>query len=219
MKKRREVEIPVIMLQYGVDLIDLIILNQMNNGPFADHPTLYEEYKKALFENISTECKDKGYRISDDEIQRRIDKMKKNKIILKEHSVIVDITKLYNHVYHLYIKLPLYGGAVRGVIRETMDWKEGMQRVLEVNRKYGIIRYMWAYEGDGEYDLICLVSSPDMETHAKFISDLTKLGIAEKTKTQRCSRPFGVYVDPISIPSIEDYSKKLDYFKKLKYTS
>lgn len=193
-----ESELPKAMLTNEVDPLDVLILNELSAG--KSKTTLAEELKK----NYDIE-------LSRTEVEKRIDLMVEKGVLTRIHTVITNPVKLFDHVFLNWWKLPL-----RPLLRrDELTWDEATKRILEISRKYGnMIMMLFTPEGEGEYDLVAFVCTNDLQRYYKFLEELTREELLEKSKTQRVHSPSMVHFDPTILPSYEEYKETYAKYKK-----
>jgi DNA-binding Lrp family transcriptional regulator len=211
-----------------VDPLDLFILNKLHDLTYGwekrkdltpDERELLEKRrtKPWLREGASITTLDKvikrelGLEISRSEVERRIEKLASRGILLSTHSIVIDPTKLFNHVAHIYLKIPISSPL------RSLTWWEAVEKIWEVDKKpeheadvpTDIIRELGVIEGTGEYDVILFVYTNDMNEVSRLLKKLTTKGYIEKSMTQRIWTPTGIKFDPIKVPDYEAYVKTL----------
>jgi len=232
-----EPELPKNMIKYKIDPIDIFILNKLHDKTYGwegrKDLTLEEkelldekERKQWLREGASITTLDKMIKkelnidITRPEVERRIEKLARDGILLSLHSLVIDPSKLFDHIAHIYLKIPIYS-PVRAP-GATLGWWESVKTIWAADKesKLGesptdIIRLAGVVEGTGDYDLILLVYTNDMEEISRFLRKLTDAGLIEKSMTQRIWAPTGVKFDPIRIPEFETYSQTISKYAEV----
>ena len=190
-------EYPKAMLRNGVDPVDILILNELGNG--KSKSTLADELSKY------------GVTLTRTEVEKRIGRMKENGVLLLEDTVVVDPTKLFDHVFLNWLKLPL-----RPLLRrDELTWKRAAERILEINGRMGRhMMMLFTPEGEGEYDLVALVCTNDLAGYYAFLEQLARDELLEKSKTQRVHFPAMFHFDPLILPSYEQSKNAYDYCRK-----
>lgn len=191
-------EFPKAMVVNGVDPIDILILNKLYVG--KSKTTLAEELKK-----------DFGIEIKRSEIEKRIEKMTERGVIVRTQTIIVNPVKLFDHVFLNWLKLPL-----RPLLRrDELTWTQATEKIIGISKKYGkMIMTLFTPEGEGEYDLVAFVCTNDLPEYYRFLEELTREELLEKSKTQRVHSPSMVYFDPVIIPLYEECREALILHKK-----
>lgn len=226
-------ELPKNMIRNGIDPLDLFIINKLHDRTYGwekrkdltpqEQMELEDRRRKPwLREGASITTLDRvikkelGINISRSEVERRVERLAKDGIIISTHSIVIDPTKLFDHVANIYLKIPISG-------LKAIDWWEAIQRIWETDKKSeypgepptDIIRQIGVIEGTGEYDLILLVYTNNMEDISRLLKKLTSKGYIEKSQTQRIWIPTGLYFDPIQIPSFEKYAEIVSIYGEI----
>jgi len=191
-------ELPKAILRNRIDPLDVLILNKLSAG--ASKTTLADEINKEY-----------GMSLKRTEIEKRVERLTQNGVLLRLQTIVVDPTKLFDHVFLIWLKLPL-----RPLLRrDELTWKRASQRILEINKKFGnTIMLLFTPEGEGEYDIVALVCTNDLTKHYLFLEQLTKEELIEKSKTQRVHYPALFYFDPVLLPSYEECKYAYAQFKE-----
>jgi DNA-binding Lrp family transcriptional regulator len=192
------------MMRNNVDPIDVLILNALSRGasPTTLEQRLAKEYDVPLKRT---------------EIDKRINNLLKKKVLLKPEAnetistITVDPTKVFDHVFLNWLKLPL-----RPLLRrDELTWRRASERILELDEKWGRhIMILFTPEGEGEYDLVALVCTNDLAKYYEFLEQLTRDELVEKSKTQRVFFPAKFYFNPVLLPSFEECKEAYKHCKE-----
>jgi len=191
-------EYPKTMMRNQIDPLDILILNELSRG--ASQTTLEQRLAKEY--NIS---------LKRAEIDKRVSNLIQKKVLLKHETIAIDPTKLYDHVFLNWLKLPL-----RPLLRrDELTWRRASERILELDNKWGgHIMMLFTPEGEGEYDLVALVCTNDLAKYYEFLEQLTRDELVEKSKTQRVYFPAIFHFNPVLLPSFEECKQAYKYCKE-----
>lgn len=199
----RRKAIPSKILEEGnLDLFDLKILQGMVEG---------KTQKEIAMETDSVERT----------VRSRIDALESKGIIIKGKRQIplVDIFKLWNHVFITHIKLHL-PSAVPMTARHELArviptppppaWFDALEEMKRDNPLFDkIVRYAFAMMGT-EYDMLLIITTQSIDEYAEFFDNLQrKTGIIEKVWGTRVVERAGYHYDPIAVPNPDDAEESL----------
>jgi len=221
-------ELPKSMIKNKIDPLDLYIINKLHDRLYGwekrkdltpEEKILLDERRRKpwLREGASITTLDKiikrelGLNITRAEVERRIERLAHDGIILSTHSIVIDPSKLFDHIANIYLKIPV----ASPLKTAGLGWWEAIDKIWEIDKKAefpgdvptDIIRQLGVIEGTGEYDLILFVYTNDMEEISRFLKKLADKGYIEKSMTQRIWIPTGIKFDPIKVPDFETYAK------------
>jgi DNA-binding Lrp family transcriptional regulator len=145
-------------------------------------------------------------------LTNRVEELKKQEIILKENAVIVNPIKFFDYIFLTFVKIHL--PAVRG----TIDWAGAFEDVKKLNKDYGCLSMAFTVEGMGDYDLVLLIFTNDIDTYYDFVDDLTRCGWVEKVdgKKVHSAKRAGFFYEPVLLPNNDEYDESVrEYHKRL----
>ena len=238
-----QLKIPKNLITNGLDSIDVLILNKLYDKTYGweKRQSLSQQEKKELEDlsvnkwkregasittlhtEINKELKELGEKteISRTEIERRIKILYEKGIILRHHAVIINPTKLFDHIFHVYLKIPISSPLRTAITRESFSWWEAISKIWETDKNetdrkgkvFDMVRMLGTIEGTGEYDVILLVYTNDIERFSELLKKLTDMNYIEKSMTQRIWGPTGMKFNPIKIPDFFEYKKAISKIK------
>lgn len=202
MEKKQERRIPPSCLwKYQIDPIDLFILAKLHEGVA----------ESALNDHIEEEF---GVEISRNKVSDKIRKLEDLGVILKRHAVIINPTKLYDHVYLAFIKTKLSSLLAPA---GASTWKDAFEKIKALNEESGFpLKIFFNVGGMGEYDFVALVYTNDPQEYHKFKAKLVQqTGIIEKFDTKYVDTPELFFFRPIEIPDFKEYDDIWHFWKSL----
>jgi DNA-binding Lrp family transcriptional regulator len=145
-------------------------------------------------------------------LTNRVEELKKQEIILKENTVIVNPIKFFDYLFLTFVKIHL--PAVRGYI----DWAGAFEDVTKLNKDYGFLSMVFTVEGTGDYDLVLFIFTNDIDRYYEFVADLTRLGWVEKVDGKKVhpAKKAGFLYEPVLLPDLDEYKDSIqEYHKRL----
>jgi len=236
MEREEETETSEVMLDHGIDPIDVFILHKLENKTYGwefkrdlkpEETKLLEEYRRkpwliegasptTLHKMINDELKDYlgGKQFSRPEIEKRIQVLADKGVLRRVHTISVDPSKLFDSLFLLFLKVPIFSPDRRIEI----GWLNAVEKIWKADKewrdKFGqafdLVRLIGVVEGTGEYDLGLLVFTNNMRKVSHFLERLQRHGYVEKSMTQRIWPPGGMEFDPIIIPDFFSYARAVD---------
>ena len=185
------------MWKNEIGLVDLLILHALYSGEAS--PTTLNRY-----------LRNHGFKFSRTQLTERLNRLKKNGVVLKTGTIIIDPTKLYDYVFLAFLKIHL-PSIIAGYSRGSIDWRSAFEKIRQIDKEK-IVRMLFTLEGTGDYDMLLVIYVNRLEDYYDFVSSLVKEGLVEKVDGKRVHYPAGVIFDPISLPSIDEYEKALSFY-------
>jgi hypothetical protein len=239
MTSEEEVETSAILMELGVDPIDIFILQKLNNKTYgwefkrdlsAEEMSLLEEYKRkpwliegasptTLHNMINAELK--GYVKKDftrAEVEKRIQTLAEKRILQRSHIICIDPSKLFDNVFLLFLKIPI----LSPFRRVEIGWLNAVEKIWNADkewkdkfgREFNLVRLIGVVEGTGEYDVVLLVFTNNMRKVSYFLEMLQREGYIEKSMTQRIWPPGGMNFNPIALPDFFSYARAVEKRRK-----
>jgi DNA-binding Lrp family transcriptional regulator len=145
-------------------------------------------------------------------LANRVEELKKQEIILKENTIVVNPIKFFDYLFLTFVKIHL--PTVRGFI----DWGGAFDDVKKLNKDYGFLSMVFTVEGTGEYDLVLFIFTNDIDRYYDFVTDLTRLGWVEKVdgKKVHTAKKAGFFYEPVLLPDVDEYWNAVqEYYARL----
>lgn len=221
------------LIQSDVDPIDLFILNKLHDRMYGwnernekgelttEEIEKFRNRKSSSREPASITTldsmikKELGINISRPQVEERIERLKAKNILISEHSIVVNPSKLFDHVAHVYLKL-----AISDPFKRSIDWWEAIKEIWTLDKTPGsenetatdIVRLIGIIEGTGEYDVVLLVFTNDMDNISRLLKKLSEKNYIQKSMTQRLWAPTGAMYDPVIVPDYYKYTSLLSQY-------
>lgn len=204
------------MLSSKLNLVDLEILCGMLEGKSYDE--------------IANELREKGYTIADtkSKLMARLKCLEEKRVVLRRSIPLIDITKVYNHIYitlvklHLAATVPITPPPLEGIMIQTVTptppppaWSEA---ISEMRKSTGLfekhVRYAYALVGT-EWDVILVVSVQSVEEYSRFIEEIQrKTGMIDKVWGMRVIESADYQFNPISLPDPKEIEVALNWTRE-----
>jgi len=158
-------------------------------------------------------------------VRNHIRALESSGVILRgrENVPLVDILKVWNHVFVTHIKLhlpsaiPVAGRAESPFVTPTPAppaWFDAIKKIQEIPKFKKIVRYAFAMFGT-EYDLMLIITSQSFDEYADFSNELQKrTGLIEKVWGTRVVEMATYHYDPISVPEPKEEEEALRHTKE-----
>jgi len=213
---------PKSILENELDPIDIYILNKLNDKTYgwerrdlsSEERKFLDEYKMkpwkregAAISTLADEMnKELGTDLTRRDVESRVERMASKGVVKFLHAIIIDPTKIYDHVFHTYIKFPIaHPLRARGWWDIGEIWDIDKKEKDEEGRELDMIRLLGIIEGTGEYDAILMMYTNDLTQYSSMLRKLRDKGFIEKSMTQRIWPPTGLKFDPVKIPDYDYY--------------
>jgi len=165
------------------------------------------------FEESEVKDFSKKLKISTQEVKKRIEILKKKKIILQDKVSIIDPMKVWDGYYIVLIKSTI----VPPIISEKVEFPTGwrietyLERLKRREKQMGIkmIRQAYCLQGT-EWDILLLVSAPSQNDFIEFFDELAKEGwIAKGWSFTPIEYGENWIFDPIEMPSVKYFKERV----------
>jgi len=229
--------IPENLIQNDIDPIDILILNKLHDKTYGwdkikltpEETNEFKELKShgwkregasitTLHVDINRLLQERGENIkfTRSDIEKRIAKLYEKKIIKRLHALITNPVPLFDDIFHVYLKIPI-SSELRKLANEPLNWWKAVEKIWEIDKTqrdkngkiFDTIRMLGIIEGTGEYDIILLIYTNDINQFSEFLKILTEMNYIEKSMTQRVWNAIEMQFDPIKIPDYFEYKESL----------
>jgi len=170
------------------------------------------KFTKDEISNFSNKLK-----ISTKEVKRRINILRKKKILLEDKVSVIDPMRVWDGYYIMLIKASI----VPPIISKEIDFPTGwrienyLDRLKRKEKEMGIriIRQAYCLQGT-EWDVLLIISAPSQDDFVSFFDEVAKEGWMRKGWSFTPVELGGNWVfDPIEVPSVEIFRERV---KKIK---
>jgi DNA-binding Lrp family transcriptional regulator len=178
-----------------IDPADLFILALLAEGMTATDA----EVASAVNERF-------GLSLSSSDVEARVGRMERERILLRRRTALVNPIKLYDFVFLVFLKLHLPSILERA----TVTWDVATEEILKLNRAYGSpVKVLFTVLGWGEYDLAGLVYVDDLEVYHRFQNALLEKGFIERYDSKTVHQGVAFHFDPVSVPDLDPSMERL----------
>lgn len=190
-------------IEQGLDEKDIELLNFL-----AAERKFKEEELKDLAKKL---------KISVQKTRKRINILKKKKIILKDKVSVVDPMKVWDGYYIVLIKASLVPPIISENVKFPTGWriKNYIERMKRVEKKMGIriLRQAYCMQGT-EWDILLVVSALSQVDYVEFMDELAKEGwMAKGWSMIPVELGENWIFDPIAVPPVKIFKERV---KKIK---
>jgi DNA-binding Lrp family transcriptional regulator len=194
------------MLKSKISSLDLKILNEMVKG-----------------KRLGEVAQETG--ITEKTVRNHIQALEDKGVIVRgrENIPLIDIFKVWNHVFvtniklHLPSAIPVAGRAESPFATPTPAppaWFDAIKKLKEIPLFNKLVRYAFAMFGT-EYDLMLIITSQSFDEYADFSNELQKrTGLIEKVWGTRVIEVATYHYDPISVPDPKEEEESLRHTRE-----
>jgi len=156
--------------------------------------------------------------VSEKVVNDRIASLEDAKILIRRSFPLIDISRIWNHIYFAQVKLQLAAPVRIAGIPSPPAWEVILSRFQEVSREKfkRLVRFAMIPFGT-EYDVILLVTAQSLDEYSKFFSDLQKETNIERVWGSEAVPLAGIYFNPVAIPPPEEIETSAKQVLKSKY--
>jgi len=159
----------------------------------------------------------KKLKISTQEVKKRIEILKKKKILLEEKVSVIDPMKIWDGYYIVLIKASI----VPPIISEHVEFPTGwrietyLERLKRIEKEMGIeiLRQAYCMQGT-EWDILLIVSALSQSDYVEFMDELAKEGwIAKGWSMIPVELGENWIFDPIAVPPLKIFKERVEKVK------
>jgi DNA-binding Lrp family transcriptional regulator len=165
------------------------------------------------------EIKDFGkkLKISAQEVKKRIEALRKKKILLKDKVSVIDPMKIWDGYYIVLIKASIVPPIISEYVKFPTGWRieNYLERMKRVEKKMGIriLRQAYCMQGT-EWDILLIVSALSQSDYVEFMDELAKEGwIAKVWSMIPVELGENWIFDPIAVPPSEIFKERVKGIK------
>jgi len=142
--------------------------------------------------------------VSEKVVNDRIRFMEESKILLRRSFPLIDLIRIWNHVYLAQVKLQLAAPVRLAGIPAPPAWEDIISTFQKIGRERfnSLVRFAFVPFGT-EYDLILLVTAQSLDEYSKFFADLQREANIERVWGSEAVPLAGMHFNPIGIPDPE----------------
>lgn len=154
-------------------------------------------------------CEGKTYKeiaeyagVSEKVVNDRIRFMEESKVLLRRSSPLIDLMRVWNHVYLAQVKVALSSPVRIAGVSAPPAWDVIIDKFKECvgpERFNSLVRFAFVPFGT-EYDLVLLVTAQSLDEYSKFFADLQKSANIERVWGTEAVPLAGMQFNPVGIP-------------------
>jgi len=155
----------------------------------------------------------KKLKISLQEVKKRIEVLKKKKILLEEKVSMIDPMKIWDAYYIVLIKASIVPPIISKEIKFPTGWRieNYLERLKRREKEMGIeiLRQAYCMQGT-EWDILLIVSALSQSDYVEFMDKLAKEGwIAKGWSMAPVELGDNWIFDPIAVPSLKIFKERV----------
>jgi DNA-binding Lrp family transcriptional regulator len=159
----------------------------------------------------------KKLKISAQEVKKRIEALRKKKILLKDKVSVIDPMKIWDGYYIVLVKASIVPPIISEYVKFPTGWRieNYLERMKRVEKKMGIriLRQAYCMQGT-EWDILLIVSALSQSDYVEFMDELAKEGwIAKGWSMIPVELGENWIFDPIAVPPVKIFRERV---KKIK---
>jgi len=156
-------------------------------------------------------------KISIKETQKRIENLRKKKIILKDKVSVIDPMRVWDGYYIVLIKASIVPPIISEHVKFPTGWRieNYLERLRKKEKEMGIriLRQAYCVQGT-EWDILLIVSALSQSDYVEFMDELAKEGWMAKGWSFIPVELGGNWIfDPIAVPPLKIFEERV---KKIK---
>ena len=159
----------------------------------------------------------KKLKIPAPEVKKRIEVLKKKKILLEEKVSMIDPMKIWDAYYIVLIKASIVPPIISKEIKFPTGWRieNYLERLKRREKEMGIeiLRQAYCMQGT-EWDILLIVSALSQSDYVEFMDELAKEGwIAKGWSMAPVELGDNWIFDPIAVPSLKIFKERVQKIK------
>jgi len=156
-------------------------------------------------------------KISTQEVKKRIEILRKKKILLEDKVSVIDPMKIWDAYYIVLIKASIAPPIIGPKFEFPTGWRieKYLEKIKEVEKemKVEIVRQAYCLQGT-EWDVLLIVSAKSQSDYVAFVDEIAKQGWVSKIWSMIPVELGNQWIfDPMAVPSIEDFVERVKNIK------
>jgi len=156
--------------------------------------------------------------VSEKVVNDRITSLENAKILIRRSFPLIDISRIWNHIYFAQVKLQLAAPVRIAGVPAPPAWEAILASFEKVDPAMfkRLVRFAMIPFGT-EYDVILLVTAQSLDEYTKFFSSLQKETNIERVWGTEAVPLAGIYFNPVNLPPPEEIEASTKQLLKSKY--
>jgi len=156
--------------------------------------------------------------VSEKVVNDRIASLEKAKVLIRRSYPLIDISRIWNHIYFAQVKLQLAAPLRLAGYPYPPAWEEVINSFKKVDpeRFERLVRFAMVPFGT-EYDVILLITAQSLDEYSRFFSALQQQRNIERVWGTEAVPLAGIYYNPVSIPPPEEIEMTVKQMLESKY--
>ena len=159
-------------------------------------------------------------KISVADIKKRIEVLKKKKVLTKDKVSIIDPMKIWDAYYVVLVKASIVPPIISKEVKFPTGWRieNYLERLKKREKELGIeiLRQAYCMQGT-EWDILLVISALSQSDYVEFMDELAKEGwIAKGWSMAPVELGDNWIFDPIAVPSSEIFKERVQKIKTKK---
>ena len=159
----------------------------------------------------------KKLKISKEEVKKRIETLRKKKILLEDKVSVIDPMKIWDAYYIVLIKASIVPPIISKEIKFPTGWRieNYLERLKRREKEMGIeiLRQAYCMQGT-EWDILLIVSALSQSDYVEFMDELAKEGwIAKGWSMAPVELGDNWIFDPIAVPPLKIFKERVQKIK------
>lgn len=159
----------------------------------------------------------KKLKISEKEVKKRIEILRKKKILLKDKVSVIDPMRVWDAYYIVLIKASIVPPIISEYVKFPTGWRieSYLERLRRMEKKMGIriLRQAYCMQGT-EWDILLIVSALSQSDYVEFMGEIAKEGWMAKGWSFIPVELGGNWIfDPIAVPPLKIFKERVQKIK------